>query len=240
MNGITWIHVAGGVTALVSGAVAVAVRKGGGMHVSAGTWFCIAMFVLGVTASILAPFKSPPDSPIGGIMVCYFVATAWMTARRRSGTPGRFEKIACAIVLVIAAAIIGHGFEVALAPPGQFPGPPGPGALFGLGGICLLAGLLDLKFIIRGKLSTTQRIARHLWRMCFALFIATGSFFLGQQKVMPQAVRGSPILFVLAFAPFALMLFWLARVWFSRMISGLKLHDAATGIPTTRDGVTEI
>ena len=216
MNGITWIHVAGGMFALLSGAVAFAVRKGDSMHVSAGTWFCVSMFVLGVTASILAPFKSPPESPIGGIMVCYFVATAWMTARRRSGTPGRFENIACASVLAIAALIIGHAFEVALAPPGQFPEPPGPAGLFVLGAICLLAGLGDLRFILRGKLSATQRISRHLWRMCFAFFIATGSFFLGQQDVLPQALRGSPILFILAFAPFALMLFWLARVRFSR------------------------
>ncbi len=217
MNAITWIHVAGGGAALVCGAVAVAVRKGGGLHISAGTGFCVAMFVLGVTASILLPFKSPPESPIGGIMVCYFVATAWMAARRRSGTPGRFEKIACAIVLAIAVAIIGHGFEVAQAPPGQFSGPPGPVGLFVLGGICLLAGLLDLRFILRGTLSATQRLSRHLWRMCFAFFIATGSFFLGQQDVLPQAVRGSPILMLLAFAPFALMLFWLVRVRFSRI-----------------------
>jgi hypothetical protein len=48
--------------------------------------------------------------------------------------------------------------------------------------------------------------------MCVAFFIATGSFFLGQQDVMPQVVRGSPILFVLAFAPFAVMAFWLVRL----------------------------
>ncbi len=218
MSGVTSIHVAAGMVALVSGAVAVAVRKGGGTHVSAGTWFCVSMFFLGVTASVLAPFKSPPESPIAGIMVCYFVATAWMTARRRSGTPGRFEKIACALVLAMAAAIIGHGFEVAFAPPGQFAGPPGPGALFGLGAVCLLAGLGDLKFILRGKLSATQRISRHLWRMCFAFFIATGSFFLGQQRVLPLELHGSPMLLVLAFAPFALMLFWLVRVRFSGTI----------------------
>lgn len=99
MTGITWIHIAGGMVALLCGTVAVAVRKGSGMHVSAGVWFCVAMLVLGVTASILAPFKSPPDSPIGGIMVCYFVATAWMAVRRRSGMPGSFEKFACAIGL---------------------------------------------------------------------------------------------------------------------------------------------
>ncbi|MBF6024064.1 hypothetical protein [Lysobacter niastensis] len=219
MSGITWIHIAGGMAALATGTVAVVARKGGRMHVSAGTWFCVAMFVLGITASILSPLKSPPDSPVGGIMVCYFVATAWMAARRRDGRPGIFDKIACALVLAMAVAIIGSGFQAVISPP---PGPPGPGALFGLGGVCLLAGLSDLRFI-RGKLTSTQRIVRHLWRMCFALFIATGSFFLGQQDVLPQAVRGSPILFVLAFAPFGVMLFWLVRIRFTRVIGGAKL-----------------
>ena len=65
---------------------------------------------------------------------------------------------------------------------------------------------------LRAPLGRVQRIARHLWRMCFAFFIATGSFFLGQQDVLPAAVRGSPVLFVLAFAPFAVMAFWLVRV----------------------------
>jgi hypothetical protein len=217
VNGITWIHIAGGMVALLCGTVAVAVRKGGGMHISAGTWFCASMLALGVTASILAPFKSPPDSPIGGIMVCYFVATAWMTARRRSGMPGSFEKFACAIGLAIGVAIIGAGFEAALSPAGDS-GPPGPAGLFVLGGICLLAGLSDLRFIVRGmKPSNKQRISRHLWRMSFAFFIATGSFFLGQQDVLPQAMRGTPVLLVLAFVPLALMPFWLVRVRYSRM-----------------------
>ena len=66
MKGILWIHIAGGMIALLSGAVAVAVRKGGGVHVKAGAYFCVSMFVLGVTASILSPFKTPADSPIGG------------------------------------------------------------------------------------------------------------------------------------------------------------------------------
>ena len=230
MIGITWIHVASGMVALLSGAVAVAAQKGGNWHVKAGVWFCVSMFVLGVTAAILSPFKTPPDSPVGGMMVCYFVATAWLAARRHNGTPGRFEKIACASVLVIAFAIIGHGFEVAFAPRGFFVAPPGASVLFALGGLCLLAGLGDLRFILRGKLSTTQRITRHLWRMCFALFIATGSFFLGQQKVMPQAVHGSPILLVLAVAPFAVMLFWLVRVRFTTLINKRKLLDVASGV----------
>lgn len=227
MNGITWIHIAGGMIALASGAVAVAVRKGGNRHAAAGTWFCISMLVLGVTASMLAPFKTPPESPIGGVMVCYFVATAWVTARRRDGRPGMFEKIACSIVLAIAVAMIWSGLNAALstAPPSS---PPSPSVLVAIGGICLFAGLADARYIYRGTLTTAQRITRHLWRMCFALFIATGSFFLGQQDVMPQAVRGSPLLFLLAFAPFALMVLSLVRVRFTKMITELKLFDAAS------------
>ena len=204
-SGIIWIHIAGGMVALVSGAVAVAVRKGGAMHASAGTWFVAAMLVLGVTASILEPFRSPPGSPIGGIMVCYFVATAWMTARRRDGTTGKFEIIACAAALGLAAIMVWGGFNGATTP-------AGPGPVFALAGVCLLAGLGDLNAILRAKLTPAQRISRHLWRMCFAFFIATGSFFLGQQDAMPEAVRGSPALLVLAFAPFAVMAFWLVRV----------------------------
>lgn len=215
MNGITWIHVAGGMTALVAGAAAAAVRKGSGMHALAGTCFGLSMLVLGTTASVLAPFQTPPDSPLGGIMACYFVATAWMTARRRDGVPGRFEKFACAVVLAIAIGTIVQGLQAVVSPGGQVSEPPGPGVLFVFGGICLLAGLADLRFILRGTLSARQRISRHLWRMCFAFFIATGSFFLGQQDVMPQSVRGSPMLFLPALAPLALMLFWLVRVrWF--------------------------
>lgn len=219
MNGITWIHIAGGMVALASGAVAIAVRKGARMHVLAGTGFCIAMLVLGITASILSPLKSPPESPLGGVMVCYFVATAWMAAHRRSGMPGRFEKIACAVGLALAIAIIGGGFEAALAPTPSS-APPGPFALFALGAICLLAGVLDLRYLLRGSLSATQRLTRHLWRMCFAFFVATGSFFFGQQDVMPPSVRGSPILIVLGLAPIALMFFWLVRVRFPKRSTG--------------------
>ena len=210
MNAITWIHIAGGAVALASGAIAISVQKGSSRHVAWGTAFCVAMFVLGVTASVLAPFKTPAETPIGGIIVCYFVATAWLAARNRRGVPGPYEKIACAVILAIAALMIGEGLRQVLTGTPQLQ-PPGPVGLMVFGSFCALAGLGDLRFILRRPLTTSQRIARHLWRMCFALFIATGSFFLGQQDVLPQAVRGSAWLLVLAFAPFALMVFWLVR-----------------------------
>ncbi|HEV2816658.1 MAG TPA: hypothetical protein VGW40_05500 [Allosphingosinicella sp.] len=205
MNILMGIHIAAGLLALPAGTLAVAAPKGGRLHARAGTFFFAAMLVLGVTASILEPFRAQPGSPISGVIVCYFVATSWVAARRRDGTTGRFEIVACATALGLAALMAWSGFTGATTP-------AGPGPVFAFAILLLLAGLLDLNAILRGKLTPAQRIARHLWRMCFAFFIATGSFFLGQQDVLPAAVRGSPVLFVLAFAPFGVMAFWLARV----------------------------
>ena len=215
-QGIMWIHIAGGMVALAAGTLAVAARKGGHLHARTGTWFAVGMLILGATASILDPLRPEPQSPIGGIMVCYFVATAWMTARRRDGVPGRFEKIAAAAALGTAALIAWGGLFAGATTPA------GPGPVFILAGLCLLAGLGDLRMVLRGKLTAAQRLSRHLWRMLFAFFIATGSFFLGQQDVLPAAVQGSPILFVLAFSPFALMLFWLVRIRFAKAIARSK------------------
>src|SRR4051812_36485574 len=92
-EGIRWIHIAGGMAALASGATAIAVRKGGRLHASAGTWFCAAMLVLGVTAAILEPLKAEPESPLGGVMVCYFVATAWMAAAARPAGQAREDRL---------------------------------------------------------------------------------------------------------------------------------------------------
>lgn len=217
MNAITPVHITGGVIALLAGAVAATARKGSRVHQLAGMVFAGSMFVLGITASIIGPTASPPQSPVGGIMVCYFVATGWLAARRRSGRPGTFEKLACTAVLLMGSLMIIDGVQRLLAPAGQFNGPPAPGAILLMGGICIAAGLGDLRYLMRGMLSATQRLSRHLWRMCFAFFIATGSFFLGQMDVLPQVLRGSPILFILAFSPFALMLFWLVRVRFSKV-----------------------
>ena len=48
--------------------------------------------------------------------------------------------------------------------------------------------------------------------MCLGWFVATGSFFLGQQKDMPAFMHGSPILLALGVAPLPLLVFWMLRV----------------------------
>jgi hypothetical protein len=225
-QGVTAIHIACGIAALACGTAAVAARKGGPLHARAGTCFFLSMLVLGATASILEPYRTPPGSPLAGIFICYFVATSWVTARRRDRTTGRFEMAACAVALGFAAATAWGGLTGSTTPAGR-------GPVFILAGLCLLAGLLDLNAVLRRTLSPVQRISRHLWRMCFAFFIATGSFFLGQQQVLPAAIRGSLILFVLALAPLAMMAFWLVRVRLGkRLRAALALGERRRLAPT--------
>jgi hypothetical protein len=44
------------------------------------------------------------------------------------------------------------------------------------------------------RLQGRHRVVRHLWRVCFAMFIAAASFFLGQAKVFPKPIRIIPLL----------------------------------------------
>ena len=99
-----------------------------------------------------------------------------------------------------------------------------------MGTIVLLAALGDLRWWWRGTLTPRQRIARHLWRMCIAFFIATGSFFLGQMDVLPVALRHLPTLLVLAFCP----LIFLAYASLRHRMSGYPLvrkRSASAALP---------
>jgi hypothetical protein len=86
--------------------------------------------------------------------------------------------------------------------------------------------------LVRGGIAGTQRIARHLWRMCFALFIAAASIFLARQQVFPALFRRTGVLFFLSFLPLMLMIFWLIRVRFKnaykeKVIGPMALHPIA-------------
>jgi hypothetical protein len=87
---------------------------------------------------------------------------------------------------------------------------------FFFGAVLLLAAAGDIRMLARGGISGRPRITRHLWRMCYGLFIATGSFFLGQQQVFPAFLRGSIFLTLLALLPLPLLIYWFLRVRFGK------------------------
>jgi hypothetical protein len=204
------LHIGGGSIAILSGYGAVSVRKGSPLHLRFGKVFVVAMLVMAAFGTVLSIPIRQPGNIGGGILAAYLVLTGWMTVRQEPGTIGWFEKTAALVPLSVSALFLLWGVRSTM----------NGGHLYGYGSplyytFSLFAGLfalVDLRMVWRGGVSGAARIARHLWRMCVGLFFAAGSFFLGQQKVMPQFMHGSPVLWVLALAPLGFMIFWLIRV----------------------------
>ena len=87
--------------------------------------------------------------------------------------------------LTVGAILVTFGLEPAHSQTGlKYGAPAGLYVIFG--SLALLAAAGGVRMLLRGGVFGTQRLVRHLWRMCFALFFATGSFFLGEQQVFPR------------------------------------------------------
>jgi hypothetical protein len=228
------VHIVSGTLGMLSGFVAVFLLKGSRRHGIAGNIFVVSMLVLSASGVYLATLKSQPGNILGGTVTFYLVATAWMTARRRAMETSGFDWAALLVVLVVAAIEITFGIEAAIDPTGlKYDYPPGP--YFFLGSVAVLATVGDVRMLVRGGISGTQRLVRHLWRMCFALFIAAASIFLARQQVFPALLRKTGVLAFLSFLPLMLMVFWLLRLRFAKahkpkVIAHVQLDSVSLGM----------
>lgn len=209
------LHIAAGGVGLAAGFAALAFRKGERLHRIAGTAFFVAMLFMSGVGAAMALFLPNRPTVLVGVLTFYLVATAWATVRREEGRVGRFEVFALVVVAVVAALNLVAGWVAAASPKGAMDQIPYQ-MIFVFAGVATLAAVTDYRVIRRGGVSGAPRIARHLWRMCTALLIATTSFFFGQQKVLPEALHGSPVLFIPTLTVLVLMVFWLFRVRFSK------------------------
>jgi hypothetical protein len=218
-------HICAGTLGFLSGVVAVFLRKGSRRHALAGTVFVISMLSLAASGVYMAIMKSQPGNILGGTLTFYLVATAWITAKRRNtdGATGLFDWGALLVVSALAAVELTFGLEAAINPTGSKYGYP-PWPYFFLGSVALIAATGDVRMLVRSGISGTQRIARHLWRMCFAFFIAASSIFLARQHLFPALLRKTGVLFLLSFFPLILMIFWLVRVLFTNAFKRTALR----------------
>jgi hypothetical protein len=225
-SGPLWLflasHLAAGLIAIVSGFGALAVAKGGTLHKRLGVAFTWSMIYMGVVASGIAMHEGKSTSVTAGLVVGYLVITGMTTVKPlRSGTR-QVDVGMMLIAFTIAGFDLWKGVIVFGLPGHQFEGVPAGMILF-LGTVFLLAAVGDARMIHGGALTGTRRLARHLWRMCFALFIASGSFFLGQMKFVPKPIRIVPLLFALGLAPLIVLIYWMWRVRLRKRLTGVTL-----------------
>jgi len=224
------VHIVAGSLSLLAGYVALYAAKGSPLHRKSGTVFVYAMLTMALFGLTIAAVRSVAPAlniPVA-LLTCYLVITSLTTIRRPAMASHWLDVGSLLVALAVGLTFLTFGFE-AIANGGIRKGMPAPPFLvFGVVG--LLAAVGDVRVIRSGALTGAPRLARHLWRMSFALFIAALSFFIGQAKVIPKPIRIYPMLALPVLAVLVTMLYWLWRVRIRRSLRGIVGLSAAEAV----------
>jgi uncharacterized membrane protein len=216
-------HVTAGAIAIVSGMVALYVLKGATRHRKSGMIFVFAMLVMSLSGAIMAVGRAGAAINVpAGLVTAYLVITSLATVRPPSAGSSRLNRAA-----MIAGFVIGAGSLLVAAAGGARGGMAFPLVMFGVVAVCAAEG--DRRMIRAGGLPGSARLRRHLWRMCTALFIAAGSFFLGPVRRIPEPLR-IPALRLIPLLVLVTMVYWLWRLRRKRLAHGAESVSAPEAI----------
>ncbi len=148
---------------------------------------------------------------VAGGLTLYLVVTALLTVRPPPADDRAVHWVALGFGAFVALLSFTFGAEALTLGDGALDGFPAP--LYCLfGAVAAVAAIGDFITLRSSSSKSRRRIARHLWRMCFALSITTASLFLGQAQVFPEAIRHFGLLTVPVIAVLLVMVYWLLRV----------------------------
>ena len=167
-------------------------------------------------------------------MTVYFVVTALTTVRPVSSWTRRIHVAALIVAVGLALVDIAGGVKAFNSPRGSLNGAPFA-MLFFLATVMILSAIGDVRIMRFGMPRGRPRLARHLWRMCFALFIAAGSFFSIRERVatiLPEPFTTAPMRALPILLLFGAMFYWLWRVRSRRPLPVLVRHHAGTSSQT--------
>ena len=212
---ITALHILAGTVALVAGAIALSVTKGGRLHRNSGLIFVAAMLLMSASGAAIAAFVPVRVSVVAGMLTFYLVLTSLLTVRRITNDNRPIEIAAMWLGFFTGALGILFGAMALQTASGALDRYPAA-IYFVFGSVALIGATLDARMLRANGINDKHRIARHLWRMCFAMYLATSAFFLGQAKLFPEILRNNWLLAVPVAIVVLTMLYWLARTLMSR------------------------
>ena len=209
---MTEIHIVGGLVALLAGAIALVAAKGRTLHRRSGTIFVAAMLAMTTSAAVLALFFNPNRVNVVAAMITfYLVCTALLTVKRNVSDTRWLIAAFAVLALVVGLRALSLGFEALGNPEQLLDGIPAP-PIFMFAIVGIAAAAFDVRLLLAGSIKGPQRLVRHLWRMTYAMWIATTSLFLGQQQIFPAPLRNTFFLAIPVLAVMAMLFYWLARV----------------------------
>jgi uncharacterized membrane protein len=212
------VHIAGGLTAVLAGLIALVVRKGSRLHRRSGDVFAISMLFMSAGGAYIAFMKSQRFNVFAGTFTFYLVSTAALVVLRKPKQNGRLEF--ALMLIALAAGITALAFASRAHEKGSVIG------YCVFAAIALLSAAGDIRMLVRGGVTGVQRLVRHIWRMGFALFIAAGSLFLGtasdpvlrktglRATIFTKEIRATHLPQVPVVIIVVLTIFWLIRVRF--------------------------
>src|SRR5262249_29869769 len=153
-----------------SGYVGLYAAKGATLHRKSGTVFVYSMLLMSVLGMVLAVGlgKAPSVNIPAGLLTMSLIITSLNTVRPPSATARRLDIVAMMALLAVGLTMTTLGIRAV----GNGKGASAfPYFMFGIVG--LLAGAGDIRVLRSGPRTGGRRLARHLWRMSYALFIAS-------------------------------------------------------------------
>jgi uncharacterized membrane protein len=225
------IHILAGTLGLLAGYVALFATKGATLHRRSGMLFVCAMLIMCIGGLTIAVVRgvAPEINVPAALLTSYLILTSFATVRDVGALGSRVAAVGLMLVaLGVGLTMTTFALE-AFANGGTRNGMPAfPFVMFGTFG--LLGTVGDIQVLRSGARKGPTRLARHLWRMCIALFIAALSFSFQMVKILrengiplPPATIAVPMLVVLV-----TMFYWLWRVRRKRSMRNLVLAaDAA-------------
>ena len=189
---IGYIHfLAGGIT-LVAGGTALFSTKGSKLHRFFGRVFVCFMLALTTSGLLLSVQRDILFTVFLGLLTLYCFLSGWASVSRWYVAKW-VCKLSPVMALTLCVGATMGGVKAAHSATGTLNDLPA-GAFYFIAAVSFLCAVLDLSYWRKPTLSRKQQLIRHVWRMGFALFLSASIFFLGNNHVIPEALRTPLIL----------------------------------------------
>jgi hypothetical protein len=179
---ILLVHIAGGLTALVAAAGALATTKGDRRHVYSGRTFVLGMLIVFLTAVPMTLIRPNLFLFLIAVFSFYLALTGWLRARNRSGVPVLADWVAATAMAATSLAMFVRAIALMGAQDSRAV------VLLSFGGIGGVFAIADLYFLRGHRYQGEVRIAAHLTRMLAGTIAAVTAFTVVNLRFEPAFV----------------------------------------------------
>jgi hypothetical protein len=225
-SSLLFLHILAGGTALAAGFLALYAEKGRWVHRRFGRVFAYAMLTMTSTGALLAlTFRPNIGNVIAATVTFYLVATGLLTVIRTPRQAPRLYDSLFGLGFFGSVAAWGFGIYAYGLPNAVLDHIPAF-AFFMFAFVGTLGVIGDARLLHAGGIEGVPRLRRHLWRMTYAMWTATTSFFFGQARHLPEWFRAAHFNAALIFLVLGTLLYWLWSVGRGRRAVPVPMRES--------------